>query len=71
MQPFAEQGLYLPQRGDIAEVVSRYGPSTKPTPDPTPPDLPPTPKPPDATLIVVGSNVAVMAGRYDFILRPR
>jgi hypothetical protein len=71
MQPFAEQGLYLPQRGDIAEVVSRYGPSTKPTPDPTPPDLPPTPQPPDATLIVVGSNVAVMAGRYDFILRPR
>jgi hypothetical protein len=73
MQPFAEQGLFLPQRGDIVEVVERYGPPTKPTPDPRPPDLPPTPKPPtpEPTLIVVGSNVALMAGRYDILLRPR
>lgn len=39
MQPFAQDGLFKPQSGDIAQVVGRYG---QPSPTPPPPTDPPT-----------------------------
>lgn len=42
MQPYATGRIVVPQAGDIAEVVSRYG-KPKPRPDPVPPTAPPVP----------------------------
>ena len=65
MQPFAEEGLFTPREGDIAEVVERYG---KPRPkDPVPPTTNPgTP----GGEIVVTTGVRIPAGRYTVVLRP-
>lgn len=63
MQPMAEAGLYLPQSGDVAEVVERYG---QPRPKPEPPATPGTP----SGEIVVATGVRIPAGRFTIVLRP-
>jgi hypothetical protein len=57
MQPYAMEGLWLPQPGDIAEMVARYGPRT------TVP-VPPIPQPPTDPTASLEGTITVGGVRY-------
>jgi hypothetical protein len=66
MAPYYDPNVTKPQKGDIREMVVRYGQVTNPTPTPTP-----KPKPPGNVPVDINVSGTILINNQPFVLVPR